>query len=706
MQRIPGTRWSRVLSVGLLLVVLAGCGGQRFVKLRPQPKNPLTDQLRLTARGGPQPSKRTLQLLRRYALPTGHFTDTEELIPKLTALHDREPTAESCYALAELSYIAAVKKQLIDPHGSQEWYLNCVAQSYAYLFDPLYRRERNPYDPQFRGACDLYNSALESCLRIAQKEGTFRPGSTLRVTTCNHTLEVNIAARGFQWNAEDFDSFEFVSDYDVEGLRNRYRTFGLGVPLIAIRKNGSAAPDVERYYARGLSFPVTAFLRLQPRELDQTTGAPSDARPMKAELELYDPLELTDVQVAGRTVPLESDLSTPLAFFLNDPNIQKLDTFGLLRPDQVQKFAGLYMVQPYQPGKIPVLMVHGLWSSPMTWMEALNDLRSDPVLREKYQFWFYLYPTGKPFWNSAADLREDLRVVHQTFAARDPGHRIDEMVLVGHSMGGLISRLITYESGDRYWNSVSRTPLAQVKAPPEVKQQIQRVFFFQPDPSVSRVITIASPHRGSEYANSLTRWLGRQLISIPKMTVNTTRQLLELNPGAFRLDETDIVTTSLDSLSPNSRILQAMMQTPQSPKVKYHNVVGITKPDVPLEENTDGVVKYASAHLTNVESEIVVEAEHSEAHRHPATIREIRRILLEHLQETHRQRFPVMPAHQQTSATVSRTPPPRQTVEREPPPFAPPPAPAAFPELPHAVPLQNTAEEDNIFRVESTTIAP
>ncbi|MCA9068265.1 MAG: hypothetical protein KDA84_05045, partial [Planctomycetaceae bacterium] len=555
------------------------------------------------------------------------------------------------------------------------WYLNCVAQSYAYLFDSRFRRERNPYDPQFRGACDLYNSSLESCLRIAQKEGTFRPGSTLQVSTCNHTLEVSIAARGFQWNAEDFDSFEFVSDYDVEGLQNRYRTFGLGVPLIAIRKNGSAAPDVERYYARGLSFPVTAFLRLQPRELNET-NSPPDARHLKAELELYDPLELTDVQVAGRTVPLESDLSTPLAFFLNDPNIQKLDTFGLLRPDKVQKIAGLYMVQPYQPGKIPVLMVHGLWSSPMTWMEALNDLRSDPVLREKYQFWFYLYPTGKPFWNSAADLREDLRVVHQTFAARDPGHRMNDMVLVGHSMGGLISRLITYESGDQYWNSVSRTPLAQVNAAPEVKQEIQRVFFFHPDPSVSRVITIASPHRGSEYANSFTRWLGRQLISIPKMTVNTTKQLLELNPGAFRLDESDVVTTSLDSLSPNSRILQTMIQTPQSPNVKYHNVVGITKTDVPLEENTDGIVKYASAHLTDVESEIVVEADHSQAHRHPATIREIRRILLKHLEETHRQRFPVMPAHHQTSATVSRTAITRQTAEFQPPPFAPPPAPA------------------------------
>lgn len=678
----------RILSLGLLLAVLAGCGGQRFVKLRQTPKNPLAEQLQLTARGGPEPSLRTQQLLRRYALPTGRFSNTEDVIARLAVLHGTEPTAESCYALAELSYIAAAKQKLTNPHHAQAWYLNSVAEAYAYLFDDEYRRERNPYDPQFRGACDLYNSALESCLRIARKEGTFRPGSVLRVETCDHTLEIAIVARGFQWNADDFDSFEFVSDYDMEGLRNRYRTFGLGVPLIAVRRSGSAEPDVEQYYARGLSFPITAFLRFP----DQPSEGEPQSRHLKAELELFDPLELTDVQVAGRTVPLESDLSTPLAYFLNDPNIQKLDTLGLLRPDKAQQIAGLYMVQPYQPGKIPVLMVHGLWSSPMTWMEALNDLRSDPVLREKYQFWFYLYPTGEPFWKSAADLRDDLQIVHETFATRDSGHRMDDMVLVGHSMGGLISRLITYDSGDRYWNTVSSTPFAQVQAPPEIKQQIQRVYFFEPNQSVSRVVTIASPHRGSEYANSFTRWVGRQLISIPQITVNTTKQLLELNPGAFEIDESDVVTTSLDSLSPNSKILQAMMQTPASAHVKYHNVVGISKTNLPLEKNTDGVVSYASAHRTDVESEIVVHADHSEAHRHPATIRELRRILLEHLKETDRRRYPVMPIPDEASATALEaqfSKPFHRTADTEPFLFA---------------PLAQPADVKNAFRANFSTV--
>jgi hypothetical protein len=277
------------------------------------------------------------------------------------------------------------------------------------------------------------------------------------------------------------------------------------------------------------------------------------------------------------------------------------------------------------------------------------------------------------------------------------------MVLVGHSMGGLISRLMTYDSGDLYWNSVSRTPFAQVNAPPEVKEKIQRVLFFHPQESVSRVITIATPHRGSEFANNFTRWLGRRLISIPQLTLTTTKQLLEMNPGSFTIDESDLVTTSVDSLSPQSKLLQAMMQTPQSPDVKYHNVVGVTKPNVSLEQNTDGVVTYASAHLSNVESEIVVEADHSEAHRHPATIREIRRILLKHLEETHRQRFPVIPAVNQTSATVS-TPVFNQTAELQPPVPAPVPA---LPELNRSIlPTPRENLDDNIFRVKSRPISP
>src|SRR5262249_36280200 len=133
-------------------------------------------------------------------------------------------------------------------------------------------------------------------------------------------------------------------------------------------------------------------------------------------LELYDPLERQSISVAGRDVPLESDLSTPLAYFLDLPQFQdsQISTVGLFKPGEMKKLQGLYMLEPYDPTKMPVVMVHGLWSSPVTWMEMYNDLRSDPAVREHYQFWFYLYPTGQPFWFSGTQMREDLATMRRT----------------------------------------------------------------------------------------------------------------------------------------------------------------------------------------------------------------------------------------------------------------------------------------------------
>ena len=639
------SRYARNLATRRLLLIvvigwcgwfqLSGCAADRFVELRPEPKNPLADTLNLYARGGPKPSERTVLVLRRYALPPDGGRDISATIAELSQYHDAEPSAETAYALAELSYVAAAQAELLHPDQAADFYMNAVAFAYGYLFDPRLNEGRNPYDPQFRGASVVYNTALEKCLRIAQSQGRFTPGTQYTFENCGRTIDVSIEPRGFNWTADDFESFQFVSDYNLKGLLNHHRQSGLGVPLIAIRRSGVHRPEMEQYYAKGFSFPVTAFLRLEPQKT-----ADGKTR-LSATVELYDPLEIQQVRVADRMVPIESDISTPLAYFLDNPAMHQVETFGLLRPEKLRRVAGLYMVQPYQPGKIPVLMVHGLWSSPMTWMEALNDLRSDPVLRENYQFWFYLYPTADPFWKSAADLREDLAEVRQSFGSRDPNNKLGEMVVVGHSMGGLISRLITYDSHDDYWAAVSHTPLAQVSASEDVKRDLQRLYYFEGDTAVRRVVTIASPHRGSEYANSVTKWLARRLIAIPQLTLQTTQQLLTLNPRAFRDHGPLGGSTSIDSLSPDSPILQVMHNTTRPEGVTYHNIVGVKHTDRPLERNTDGVVAFNSAHREDVVSEIVVPAEHSMVHRHPRTILELRRILREHLLDATNRRSPI-----------------------------------------------------------------
>ncbi len=621
--------------LAIAVVTTTGClGGGRGVSLRKSPYNALTEQLKLVSHGGPEATDRTQQILRRYDLKRELTGNWQPVIARLQEINAQEPQPELQYSIAELSYIAGKKAELTAPERAVDLYGTAVANAYLYLFDDQLSFLRNPYDPQFRGACDLYNQSLEGALRIMAKRGLLKPGATHRCSVGGHSVDLTVAIRAATWQAEDFDRFEFVNDYEVKGLTNQYRTYGLGVPLIAIREKKDTGAATERYYPPDLSFPVTAFLRI--------SGQRRENNELAASLELYDPLAMTDTKVKGRAVPLQSDLSTPLAYFLNNPAFQDNDlaTAGLLNPGESQKVKGLYMLEPYQPGKIPVVMVHGLWSSPLTWMQMFNDLRSLPEVRERYQFWFFLYPSGQPFWISAAQFREELAVMRQNIDPRLEEPALGQMVLVGHSMGGLVSKLQTLTSADDYWNIVSDRPFSEVKGPPEAKQAVERVVYFQANPSVRRVITLGTPHRGSNFASGPTRWLASYFIKLPEMITGTSQKLRRENPGLFR-DTTMIdISTSIDSLSPDSPILPVMLNTPTPPWVKYHNVVGVTETNDwksrlagRITGRGDGVVAYDSAHLDNVSSEIVVPADHLNVHTHPRSVLEVRRVLLEHLND-------------------------------------------------------------------------
>jgi hypothetical protein len=626
------TRTWRTLATGLVLALAAsGCASQHWVSVRRTPENPLSTQLALLARGGPHPSERTMLLLRQYDLADKLTEDPCQLVAELREIFNREPTADKLYSLAELAYISGRKTELTHSHKALELYGATVLHSYMYLFDDRFAGLRNPYDPEFRGACDLYNSALESALRIVKKDGGLKPGMTHQIKAASHKMNMTIVLRGEGWQSDDIDHFEFVSDYAITGLKNQYHTYGLGVPLIAVRRNQERQNPIERYYPPGTSLPVTAFVRMLP----DTSGKETEHEVV---LELYDPLSASDIMIGSRRVPLETDLSTPLAYMLNQPQLKNLDqsTLGLLDPDATKKAVGLYMLEPYQAGKIPVLMVHGIWSSPVTWMEMFNDLRSLPDIRDKFQFWFYLYPTGQPFWYSAAQLRDDLAALRGMI---DPGRRepaLDQMVLVGHSMGGLVAKLQTLDSGNEFWQVVSKEPFQLVKASPDVKHTLEETFFFKPNTGVRRLITIGTPFRGSDAANGTTAWVGRKLITLPKAVVTGGEQLHRDNPGYFADHNLIDVPTSIDSLSPKSPIFPVMLASNHLPSVKYHNIVGrIPKQGLigHVAGDSDGIVAYSSAHLEDVASEIIVPAEHMNLHRHPRSVLEVRRILLEHLEE-------------------------------------------------------------------------
>lgn len=638
----------RCVAICALYFALAGCASNtEWVTLRSVPNNPLTERLQILSSKGPQPTDRTLQLLRRYDLAEQLKADRTGLLARIEEIERQEPSREHHYAIAELAYLDAKRLEKEKPDAALEMYGTALLHAYDYLFAHTTTLQENPFDPQFRGACDLYNQSLEGALRIVRGKGELHPGDKRTIKTASHLCELDVQLISSGWHGDDFDRFEFVSDYQVNGLRNHYHTYGLGVPLIAIRRQHEGESAAEKFYPPSLAFPLTAFLRVD-RSLVEGAPHQSPSHAPRFVLELHDTLDRQELLVENRMVPLESDLSTPLAYFLNQPHFQdaKLSTEGLLTPDKVKKLQGLYMLEPYDPKKMPVVMVHGLWSSPVTWMEMYNDLRSDPLVRENYQFWFYLYPTGQPFWNSAAQMRSALAELRATVDPRREHVAVDQMVLVGHSMGGLVSKMQSVDSGVAFWDQVSELPIEKLNVPAETKENLAATYYFTPNPSVRNVITIGTPHRGSPFANDITRWLGNKLISVPMNMLQTSQQLLANNRDALRPNSPLLVRTSIDSLDPDSPILPALLDAEPGPWVDYHNIVG----RVPNEgfssylvgvDDGDGIVAFESARLdstTNLRSQVIVPADHSGVHRHPQSILEVRRILLEQLQEL--QNFP------------------------------------------------------------------
>ncbi len=621
------------LWVAALIGMAGGCTTQKFLIRRDTPDNPLAIPLQLTSRQGPHVTPRTESLLRKYDLRELYETNAPVCLERLQQLTATEPTGELVYGLAELAYINGLRAQHAnDLVLALDMYGIAVSNAYMYLFASEFDPIRNPYDPQFRGACDLYNTSLDATLRLVNEKGQLRPGESYPVTANQKEYDVAVVLKG-KWQNEDIDHFEFVSEFKLsEKLDLTGTTYGLGVPLIAVRRKREDDDPREKYYPEGLSFPVTALLRV----VRHSPGERQPSNRHQCVLELHDPLAASDIQLAQRLVPLQTDLSTALAFFLDSPQFREhtSPTKGLLNPNANQASRGIYMLEPFDPNRIPVLMVHGLWSNPVTWMPMFNDLRSFPELRKNYQFWFYYYPSGQPFWLSATQLRQDLAELRQRL---DSDHRypaLDQMVLVGHSMGGLVSRMQTIESGQEFWKILSDKPFEEVRGDPEDLNHLSSSLFFHPNPSIKRVVTIGTPHRGSSYSNDTTRWLGRKFIRLPAMMISTGQDLVRANPDVFRSTELLTTSTAIDSLSPDSPVFPVMLRAPRAPWVTYHNIIGqLTKRGFfsDKEDESDGVVDIASAHMDDVESEIMVSADHQNIHNKPRAILEVRRILIEHL---------------------------------------------------------------------------
>ena len=656
------------LIIALFLSFFVGCTTTKIVELRQNAKNPLAIRFQLDGISTPKLSNRARLTLRSHALDSLAEHNRLAAANKLhNLIKQKQDDPDLTYTFAELTYIEGCLQEREKPLLAAELFAASALYSYIYLFDPQMDLARNPYDPQFRDICLFYNGSLEKLLRLIGKNNSIMLGPThdYVIKTVANDWNISVKVRTGKWRIEDIEQFRFSSDYEIMGMQSEYRLHGLGVPLIACRKQGDSDDPMSHFYPNSMALPVTALLRPNIRAISE-----GNHDELHAELEFFDPLESEQTIVEGRFVPLEADLTTPLAYFLSNRLYLIVGMIGVFDPAKLlenvpgrnRPAAGLYMAQPYDPNKIPVVMIHGLFSSPMTWIEMFNTLRSDQQIRDRYQFWFYLYPSGQPFWVSAAHLRSELKAIRDKI---DPHHTepaLDRMVLVGHSMGGLIAQLQTVDSGNAIWELVSHTPFEKLQGDAATKRAVQDWFFFEANPSVKHVVTIATPFQGSKYSNNTTQWLTRSVSKMPEQLTSVMKK--------FTLEQYDQISShslldienGVESLSPDSPFFVAMRNIPCASWVQYHNIIGEIKHNYPTFglsiPESDGVVRVTSAEADWAESRVTVPSQHTKVHTHPETILEVRRILRDSLVEEDQQ-FHIAqnsPQYQQTPYSLPRHP--------------------------------------------------
>jgi len=441
---------------------------------------------------------------------------------------------------------------------------------------------------------------------------------------------------------ESIEDFSLCSGYIVKSLMQKNRQSGLGIPLV-----GRVVPRQFHKSLRtpmGMTIPVTLTL-----ELEET-----DAHNLKVRLNYLDtslqetiPMELDSMSVDN--CPLALDFSTPLACFLNDLPDRDLISV-MLESDSEEDNSGLYLIEPYQPGKIPVVFIHGLMSSPDTWVQMINSLKNDPMIRKRYQFWFYSYSSGVPVLASAGNLRKALLAAREELGTTPEAlANFDRMVLVGHSMGGLVTRTLLQDDPHYIVEQVTHHTWDEICAglSPEELELAEDYAVLPALPFVHRAVFMAVPHKGSEMAQWSIARLGSRIIHLPQTLldkvpvffgmfqrlsgdseeVERLRDIGGLGAGDGR------AFTGLNDLDPDSLFIQALGSSRIKEGVVYHSIIG----DQDQEDHpggSDGVVPYSSSHLDGAESEVIVHSGHS-VHRSPAAMRELLRILLLHLREDH-----------------------------------------------------------------------
>lgn len=532
-------------------------------------------------------------------------------------------------ALSELWLAFAIQS---DPSGkglplgdtALDAYLQSARYAYAYLFYTTRNPGERVFETRQSQVVDFYNYAAQRAVmrffKLLPALGSgwtrapvagwqlLKPSSDVYLGSGDLIPHALIPAEGLRFS----------------GLRNIYRRDGFGSEFVAIGADPArSGPWREPNYV-----PLTAVLEFPGDNLQNVLST--------REVRVYakNPYVDNTITLDGQTIPLAANFTAPYGVWLAQSGFARESLRSLLGRGGLKKPEVLLM-QPYDPDRLTVIMLHGLASSPEAWINVVNEVMGDEQLRRTYQVWEVYYPTNVPV---AVNLMQIRKAIDETLRHFDPsGHATasNHIVLIGHSMGGVIARLLVSSSDDKLWSIVHERPGLSAAQRQKLRQRLAPYLQFEPMPQVTRAIFLAAPHRGTPMAQRrFARWI-RSLIRLPLTLLEESKSLSSVLQGTnTKPGEPARIPTSIDNLSDKDPFIKASSDLPISPAVHYHTIVGIYKSKGALAQSSDGVVPYASAHLEGSDSELVVPSWHNVQEK-PQAIMEMRRILRLHARQLH-----------------------------------------------------------------------
>lgn len=507
--------------------------------------------------------------------------------------------ASRLFLLTELTLAAAESRKCAIPR--ETLLLNAARLAYGQL---LIECDEDPPPPESL-LIAFYNRAVGKLLADGRRGTLADRASALGIGVEPESAE--LAAR-----------FDRVIDADTlafTGLLARHRRNGLGVALVGV----ITEPPVKWRHARavdgGYAQAITALLHF---------GVDGEVS-----------LQVLDAAFAGfiagdRYFSLHADFTAPYAWQLGHSRLSARESRGAFSPARVASDRGLLLLEPFDPRKIPVLMIHGFWSSPQAWRNVTNEILATAELRDRFQVWHYFYPTGINYLYSAGALHAELAAFVAELRSAHGHDAVQPLVVIGHSQGGLLARSLVACSGWALWDTVFRVPPDSLAASPEARAAFRRTLIYEPLPDVDTIVLMATPNGGTRsIRNSLRALLLNALTDLPDETARALRTLGREHPEQLRAHSRRWFArggmTALESMAPDNPLMTVFGRLPLGPQVHVHSIVAVRRTAAGVGDG-DEFISRASAHVPNAESELTVVANHQDIDG-VSTIAEIQRIL-------------------------------------------------------------------------------